>query len=295
MSQEQLAELNAIIRARPHFSATMAERRAGWEHLSGRFAVPDDVKYEPVVSNGVPGLWVTPPNAVARRVILYIHGGGFVLGSSRTYREFTARLGRAAKARSLVIDYRLAPENPFPAGLEDCVKAYEWLIAEGHDPKDIAVAGDSAGATLILSTLLILKSKKIPLPACIGAICGWYDLTNSSPSIVSNGNRDIFVPPNFNDAAAKIYLGGADARDPLASPLFGDMKGFPPTLIQVGDMERLIDDSTRLHAKLQAEGVESVLEIWPDMPHIWHFFGSMLDEGTKATERVAEFIAKHLR
>jgi epsilon-lactone hydrolase len=219
MSGEQLARVMDIIKARPHFSSPMSVRRAGWEALAGRFAVPDDVEFTPADCGGVPALWVKPPNADKNRIVFYIHGGGFVLGSSHTYREFTSRLARAAKARALVIDYRLAPENSFPAGLEDCVTAYEWLLDQGHEPKDIAVGGDSAGATLILGMFLILKSKNRPLPACFGAICGWYDLTNSSESIRSNGTRDVFVPPNFNDAAAKIYLQNADPKDPLASPL----------------------------------------------------------------------------
>jgi epsilon-lactone hydrolase len=243
--------------------------------------------------NGVPGLRVTPPDAAPARSILYIHGGGFVLGSSKTYREFTGRLGRAAKAECIVPDYRLAPEHPFPAGLEDTVTAYEWMLDHGYDPKHLAIAGDSAGATLLLGMLHILKARSQPFPACFVGICGWYDLTNSSESIRTNGDRDIFVPPNFNDAAAKPYLEDADPNDVLASPLLGDVSGFPPSLIHVGGTERLIDDQTRLHDKLQKAGVKSVLEVWPDMPHIWHFFGPMLDEGIVATERAAEFIREH--
>lgn len=293
MSKQQLDELNALIRARPHFTAGIADRRAGWEKLAGRFPAAPDVTFDVIDCNGVPGLKVTPPNAQSPRSILYIHGGGFVLGSSHTYREFTGRLGRAACATSIVPDYRLAPEHPFPAGLEDTVKVYEWMLDQGYDPEHLAIAGDSAGASLSLAMFHVLKSKGKPLPACFVGICGWYDLTNSSESIYTNGTRDIFVPPNFTDAAAKIYLQDADPRDVLASPLLGDVSGFPPSLIQIGGMERLIDDSTRLHEKMEKAGVKSVLEVWPDMPHIWHFFGPMLDEGIAATERAAEFIIEN--
>src|SRR5258708_33613781 len=167
------------------------------------------------------------------------------------------------------------------------------MLSEGYDPAHIAVAGDSAGANLMLGALHILRNKERPLPACFVAICGWYDLTNSSPSIVSNGTRDIFVPPNFTDAAAKLYLGEADPMDIRASPLLGDLRGFPPCLIQIGETERLIDDSKRLHEKLGFAGVSSTLEIWPDMPHIWHLFGPILDEGVHATEKAAAFIVDH--
>jgi acetyl esterase/lipase len=292
MSKEQLAILNDLIRRRPHFSAGIESRRAGWDRMTSGFLPAADIRFEPINAHGVPGLKVIPPN-VRGGTILYIHGGGFVLGSSQSYREFTGRLARAAEAVCIVPDYRLAPEHPFPAGFEDVMTAYRWMLAQGHDPAQTAIAGDSAGATLGLAALHVAKAAGEPLPACFVGICGWYDLTNSSPSILANGTRDIFVPPNFNDAAAKLYLGDADPRDLRASPLLGDLHGFPPALIHIGDTERLIDDSTRLHEKLLAAGVSSEIEIWPDMPHIWHFFGPMLEEGVEATNKVAAFIARH--
>ncbi|MGQ4597834.1 alpha/beta hydrolase fold domain-containing protein [Nocardia sp. R6R-6] len=295
MSVAQLEKIYELLRARPHFTEPIEKRRRGGDIMLSRTPVPEDVQILPADCDGVPGVWVVPPGVSEKRIVLHLHGGGFMIGSSRTHSEIASRIGRAAQARVLVIDYRLAPENPFPAGLEDCFHAYEWLLESGHEPSDIAVSGDSAGATLMLSALLIAKSKGLPLPACVVGISGWYDLTNSSESIRANGNRDVFVPEGFNDWAAKGYLQDADPRDPLASPMFGDLAGFPPMLIHIGGADRLLDDAYRLHEKLQVAGVDSTLEVWPEMPHAWHVFGQMLSEGLQATERVAEFILEHTR
>lgn len=294
MSAEQLAAAHAIIKTRPHFTSSMETRRKAWEGLAARFPTPADVALTRVQLDTVPALWVAPPDVATDRVILYFHGGGFVLGSAQTHQEVLARLARSAGVRGLAIDQRLAPEHPFPAGLEDCVIAYAWLLRHGYSADRICFAGDSSGGTFVLAAMLLARQKGLPLPACGVLWSGWYDLTNSSASFQANAGKDVFVPPGFNGPAAKIYLEDADPRNPLASPIFGDLRGLPPLLIQVGDVELLLDDSRWLHEAATQAGVDSTLEVWPDMCHIWQFFGQILDEGQEATVRSADFIRRHL-
>ena len=294
MSLEQLAKVRAIVEARPHFTSTMQERREAWDALAARFTTPADVRIERTDLGGVPSLRVLPPGVAQDRAILFFHGGGFVLGSARTHQELLSRLARSAGVQGIAIDYRLAPEHPFPAGLDDCVSAYAGLLATGMKPERIAFAGDSAGGTFVISTMLAARERGLPLPACGLCWSGWYDLTASSPSYVTNAERDYFVPPGFAQVAPKVYLQGADPRSPMASPIFGDLAGLPPVFIQVGEPEVLSDDARWLAQRLRDAGGEATLEVWPDMCHIWQFFGQMLDEGREATERSGEFIRKYL-
>jgi monoterpene epsilon-lactone hydrolase len=295
MSLEQLEAVKALIRQRPHFTATMAERRAAWDRLAARFKPGPDVTIEPAALGGIPGRWVSTPGASRAHVILFFHGGGFVLGSAESHQELLGRLCKAAGTRGFAVDYRLAPEHPFPAGLEDCVRAYEGLLASGVEADRVAFAGDSAGGTFVIAAMLAARARKLPLPGAGVCWSGWYDLTASSPSFEANADRDIFVPPGFAKAAPPVYLQGADPRDPLASPIFGDLRGLPHVFIQVGEPEVLLDDARWLHARLQESGGRSSLEVWPHMTHIWQFFGPMLDEGLEATERSGQFIRDTLR
>lgn len=294
MSRQQLEALHALIRERPPHTASIAERRAAWEALAARFSLPPDLTTDPVDANGVPGLFVSQPGVAEDRILLFFHGGAFTLGSSRSYRELVGRMARAAGVRGLVIDYRLTPEHPFPAGLEDCITAYKWLLEQGIAAKNIALAGDSAGGNLLVATLLALREESVALPACGVCLSGWYDLTNGSESLRPEISRDVFVPTKLIETAPLAYLNGSDARNPLASPLLGDLHGLPPLLIHVGEPELLIDDARRLAEKVRASGGVAELEIWPDMPHIWHFFGQMLDEGLEATDKAGRFIKTHI-
>lgn len=295
MSLSQLEEVHAIIKTRPHFGSALAVRRDAWEALAARFPTPDDVEITPVRLNSVRALWVVPPGIADKRVILFFHGGGFVLGSPESHQEVLSRLARSAGARVLTIDHRLAPEHPFPSGIHDCVEGYEWLLKAGYRSDQICFAGDSSGGNFVISAMLLARERGLPLPACAVCWSAWFDLTNASPSITTNAGKDVFVPAGFTDPASKIYLAGADPRDPLASPIFGDLKGLPPLLIQVGDVELLVDDSRRFRYAAAAAGVDVTLEIWPSMCHIWQFFGQVLDEGVEATERSGQFIKRHLK
>jgi acetyl esterase/lipase len=243
-----------------------------------------------VDADGVPAELLSSGGTSTGRAILYFHGGGYVIGSTATHRELARRLSVAADADVLVIDYRLAPENPFPAAVEDAVSAYRWLIGQGCEPADIAIAGDSAGGGLTVATLVSLRDQGIPLPACGVCISPWVDMEGLGESMNSRASLDPMVQREGLVGMADTYLDGADPRTPLAAPLYADLSNLPPLLIQVGTSETLYDDSTRLAERAGAAGVETSFESWEEMIHVWHLFAPMLDEGQRAIERIGEFV-----
>jgi acetyl esterase/lipase len=190
----------------------------------------------------------------------------------------------------LVIDYRLAPENPFPAPVEDAVSAYRWLLDQGNDPAALSVAGDSAGGGLTAATLVSLKDQGIPLPSCGVCLSPWVDMEGIGESMTGRADSDPMVQRDGLVAMAGVYLGGADPRSPLAAPLYADLHGLPPLLIQVGTRETLYDDATRLAYQAARAGVKTTFEPWDEMIHVWHLFAPLLDEGQQAIERIGEFI-----
>jgi acetyl esterase/lipase len=226
-------------------------------------------------------------------VIYYLHGGGYTMGSISTHRELISRLSRAARARAFAIDYRLAPEDPFPAAVEDSTSAYRWLISSGVDPARLAIAGDSAGGGLTLATLVALRDKGDPLPAAAVCLSPWVDLEGLGESMTARDEVDPMVHRDSLLVAAKAYLGHADPHTPLAAPLYADLRGLPPLLIQVGTAETLFDDATRLAERARAAGVEVVVEPWDEMFHVWQFCASLLPEGQQAIDRIGEFVRKH--
>ena len=243
-----------------------------------------------VDADGVPAELLSSGGTSTGRAILYLHGGGYVIGSTATHRELARRLSVAADADVLVIDYRLAPENPFPAAVEDAVSAYRWLIGQGCEPADIAIAGDSAGGGLTVATLVSLRDQDIPLPACGVCLSPWVDMEGLGESMNSRASLDPMVQREGLVGMADTYLDGADPRTPLAAPLYADLSNLPPLLIQVGTSETLYDDSTRLAERAGAAGVETSFESWEEMIHVWHLFAPMLDEGQRAIERIGEFV-----
>jgi acetyl esterase/lipase len=271
---------------------TWDQRRAFMEEKS--FPPQEDVTYEPVNVNGVSSLWVTAPGVAQDRVILYFHGGGYVLGSLRTHQDLTARISKAANARVLYIDYRMGPENPFPAAIDDAVTAYAWLLDQGHNPSRIAISGDSAGGGLTVAALVSLRDAGHPLPATAVCISPWTDLEGIGESMTTNAQADPNVKKEGLVEMAEAYLGGADPKTPLAAPIYADLQGLPPMLIQVGAVETLLDDSTRLHQIAQQAGVETTLEVADEMFHVWHAFAPMLDEGQQAIDRLGEHILNHI-
>jgi monoterpene epsilon-lactone hydrolase len=272
---------------------TLHEMRKGWDDLFSDVVPSVGAKSEKVDAGGVKAEWITAPGAAADRVIEYFHGGGYVLGSIHSHRDMCERLSRAAKARVLALDYRLAPEHPFPAPVEDARIAYLWLLKQGISPKRIAFAGDSAGGGLTFAALLSLKEHGDPMPACAAPLSPWVDLEGLGESMTSRDSIDPMVHKPMILQMAQTYLGGASTRDPLAAPLYGDLEGLPPLLIQVGARETLYDDAARMADKAKKAGVEVEFDPWEGQIHVWQIFASRLDEGEKAIQKIGQFVQQH--
>ena len=251
---------------------------------------PDGVTCTPVDAGGVSAEWSVAAGVDEAKVVLYVHGGGYVMGSAGSHRDMTGRLSKAAGARVLSLNYRLAPEHPFPAPVDDAVAAYRWLLAQGISPGNIAVAGDSAGGGLAIATLLALRDAGEPLPAAGIGISAWVDMEGTGESMTTRAAVDPVVQKEGLLGMAKLYLGDADPKSPLAAPLHADLGGLPPLLLQVGDAETLLDDSTRLAEKARAAGVDVTLKVWDEMPHVWHLFAPILPEGRQAIDEIGSFV-----
>jgi epsilon-lactone hydrolase len=237
--------------------------------------------------------WLIPDDAPEDQVLLYLHGGGFVTGSNRTHRGMVSHFCKVANIRALLINYRLAPEYPYPAALDDCVMAYRWLLQNGFKAENIIIAGDSAGGNLTLTTMLILRDEGTLLPAAAICISPATDLTGSSESYRINARKDTLL--NGWLKFARMYVGDADASSPLISPVFADFKGLPPLLIHVGSDEILLDDANRLAERTRTDGVDVTLEIWPEAFHVWHVYVGILPEAQAAINTIGVFIQKRLK
>jgi acetyl esterase/lipase len=289
MASEQLGKVVERIKSQPQNpNASMEQRRAGMERISER--VPADVICEKVNAGGVTAEWIAAPGAATDRVILYLHGGGYVLGSINTHRAMISRIARASNARALAIDYRLAPEHPFPAAVEDATAAYRWLLANGYKPGRVVIAGDSAGGGLTLAALLAIRDAKLPMPAGAVPISPWTDLEGTGESIRTRAAKDVMVTQDNLASSARQYYGTHDPKDPLVSPVHANFRGLPPMLIHVGDAEILLDDATRVAARAKAAGVQVDLEVWDEMPHVWHVFAKILPEGQQAIDKIGKFV-----
>ena len=292
MPSEQLKKVIEIIISQPRNpNASIERRRAAMEKVSERVA--PDAKCEPVNAGGVSAEWIAAPGAQSDRVILYLHGGGYVTGSINTHRAMVARIARASKGRALLLDYRLAPEHPFPAAVDDATAAYRWLLAQGYAPGKIVIAGDSAGGGLALATLAALRASHDPMPAAAVPISPWTDLEGTGDSVKTKAAKDPMVQGSDLVPMAKLYVGTSDPKNPLISPLHADYRGFPPLLIHVGEAEVLLDDSTRVAERAKAAGVKVELEIWDEMVHVWHVFAKLLPEGQQAIDKIGTFVIAH--
>jgi phosphinothricin tripeptide acetyl hydrolase len=274
----------------PPESLTTAERRAQYERAEKVFPTPPDVKVEHVSAPVAPAEWLRPPAAEPGRVVLYLHGGGYVIGSPRSHRHLAAAIAAAAGASALLLDYRLAPEHPFPAAVEDATAAYRWLLEQAVAPARVVIAGDSAGGGLTVATLLALREAGVPLPAAAVCISPWVDLTCGGASYRTKAEADPIVRRAGVEQMAQAYLGPTPPRTPLASPLFADLRGLPPLLIHVGSDEVLLDDAAQLAERARAAGVEATLEVYERMIHVWHWFLPMLAEAETAVEAIGRFV-----
>lgn len=267
------------------------EQRAAMEASAEMFPPESDVLAIEVEAGGVPADLVSIADQETERVVLYFHGGAYTMGSRTTHRALAGRIARASQARVLLPDYRLAPEDPFPAAVEDAVACWNWLVLEGHSPGRIAIAGDSAGGGLTLATLLALKDTGLPLPACAVGLSPWTDLEGTGPTAEEGAVEDPMLTVEGLRSSGRAYA-AADLKNPLASPLLGNLEGLPPLLLQVGTREILLSDSTRFAEKAQAAGVEVILEVEEGLIHVWQMLPGV-PEAESAVERVGAFIASN--
>ena len=297
MASAQLQELLEMFAERAAAFAetppSLEERRMGANMMGQRFENLDGISTETVDADGVPAEWVAAPDT-GSGAVLYLHGGGYVTGSVISHRGMAASLSRASGCRVLTIDYRLAPENKHPAQVQDAHTAYRWMLNNGVDASSLFVAGDSAGGGLTVATLLKARDAGDPMAAAGVCISPWVDMEGNGDSMKSKAGVDPMVSYGGLMDMATHFLGDGDRRDPLAAPLHADLSGLPPLLIIVGTAETLLDDAVRLHEKAESAGVDSTLEIWEDMVHIWPWFAPFLPEGQQAMEQMGDFIKEQI-
>ncbi|MFE9178321.1 alpha/beta hydrolase [Streptomyces sp. NPDC007126] len=296
MSRQQRDALDALLRSAPRAETppTPEEQREGFAAALTRPA-PDGVVSRRTVLGGRPALELDPDTASGPGRLLYLHGGGYVVGSPDTHAGLAGELARRAGLRAVSVDYRLAPEHPFPAAVDDGLAAYRELLSTGTDPRDLVLAGDSAGGGLGIATLLAAREAGLPQPAAVALFSPWADLTLAGGSIRSKENADpIFTGADVR-AYADLYVGAGDRATPLASPVFADLAGLPPLLVQAGANEVLLDDAVRLAARAGADDVEVTLEVGPGLPHVYQLHYGRLEEADAALDRAARFLTARLR
>jgi acetyl esterase/lipase len=289
MADPEIVALRAKLAQRVR-AAEIGQRRRDFDARSQEYAVAADVTVEPVTANGVPAEWTATPDAARDSAILFLHGGGYVIGSLVSHRHMVSEVGRAARTRTLALDYRLAPEHPFPAPVDDTLAGYRFLLSQGVAPGRIALAGDSAGGGLVAAALVAIRDAGLPQPACGWCISPWVDMEAIGASMIDRAATDPGVQKEPLLEMAALYLGGADPRSPLAAPIYADLTGIAPLLIQVGSVETLLDDAVRLARVAGAADVFVDLQIWPEMIHVWHLFHPELAAGRRAIAVGGEFV-----
>jgi acetyl esterase/lipase len=295
MSEEQKRALDGILRQGGFDpSADVAGLRAGFEAVMAQIPIPADVEQRPTTIGGVDGIEIKVGGQSSKGVILYFHGGVFVIGSAKTSVSLVSDLARRSGASAITVDYRLAPENPYPAAVDDAVSAYEGLLGNGIDPTQIVLAGESAGGGLVVSALVALRDSGRPLPSCAYLMSPYADLTLTGDTLGLKRDRDPLLSPEALRARVLDYVGGGDAADPLISPIFAKLEGLPPLLIQTGSNEVLLSDSLRLAATAAIADVPVIMEVVPGAPHVFQAYAAMLDEGAAALDSAAAFIQRHL-
>lgn len=291
MAGPEIKVVVEMLRANPPVKGSdVTAMRAAMAGVFAAMPPPEGVKLQGVDAGGAHAEWTRAETADDETVVLYLHGGGYVMGSVATHRGLTSALSRATGGRVLSLDYRLGPEHPHPAAVHDATSAYRFLLALGIAPSSIAIAGDSAGGGLTVATLIALRDAGVALPAAAVCISPWVDLTQSGATMQTKAAEDPMVTREALQLMANAYLAGGDPRAATASPLFADLRGLPPLLIQVGTAETLLDDARRLAERAKSAGVDVVLEEWDEMIHVWHAFAAMLPEGRRAIDRIGEYL-----
>jgi acetyl esterase/lipase len=288
MSDPEIIALREVI-ARRVRSDDVGQRRRDIDARGLQYKLAADVTVEPIAANGVRSEWTSTPDADRSKCVLYLHGGGYVIGSLDSHRHLVAEVGRAARARTLAINYRLAPEHPFPAAVDDSLAAYRFLLSSGVPSAGITVAGDSAGGGLVVAAMVAIRDAGLPQPGCGWAISPWVDMEAIGDSMVTKAAADPTVQKAGILDMARLYLGSADPRSPLAAPLYADLSGLAPLLIQVGAAETLLDDAIRLAQVAGAADVAVDLQVWPEMIHVWHTYHPELAAGRRAIAAGGEF------
>ncbi|GIH51052.1 Acetyl esterase/lipase [Microbispora rosea] len=296
MSKEQRARVDALLRQpQPEGPRSVEALRAGFEALMTQMIVPDALRLTRTTLGGRPALHVEPDNGRRAGTILYFHGGGWVYGSPETALSLTGNLVARTGFEAYSVDYRLAPEHPFPAAIEDTVGAYRALLDSGVDPSAVAFAGESAGGGLAVTTCLAARDAGLPLPAAVVAFSPGLDATRTGESMDTKEGVDPIFTREAVERTGVMYLAGADPHQPLLSPaVLADLTGFPPMLLQVGTNELLLDDSTRLAARARAAGVDVILDVTAGVPHVFQSFAGVLDEADEALDRAAVFLGQRV-
>ncbi|MGA8918864.1 MAG: alpha/beta hydrolase [Pseudolabrys sp.] len=294
MSQQEIDAIRTLLTSKPR-PVGWSERRQRIDEVGSTWPVADDVRLEEVDLNGVPGEWSIVPGSDAARVLMFFHGGGYCSGSIVSHRRMVTEAGRAARMRTLAVAYRLAPEHPYPAAHEDAMTAWRFLRDQEIPARNIVVGGDSAGGNLTITLINRLSSTGEEQPACAWLASPWTDLTMSGASLATKDAVDPLIHKAYLEELASAYApASVDRKDPLISPLFTDLHGFPPTLIQVGSEETLLDDAVRFARAAGSAEVNVTLQIWPHMIHAWPMWNAKLEDGRQALSQVGQFIRRWL-
>ena len=293
MVQSEIDAIRALLSSKRR-PVGWLERRQRLDEVGSVWPVAEDIALSPVDAGGVPAEWSLAPGSDASRVLMFFHGGGYCSGSILSHRRMVTEAGRAAGMRTLAIGYRLAPEHPFPSALEDARAAWRFVITQGVGAAHVAVAGDSAGGGLSVTLINTLRSAGEQFPACAWLVSPWTDLTMSGPTLAGKDAVDPLIHKDYLNELADAYVpGGLDRKDPRVSPLYADLRGFPPTLIQVGSVETLLADATRLTAALGDTDVPVTLEVWPHMIHAWPLWNAHLEPAGRALASAGAFLRSH--
>jgi acetyl esterase/lipase len=293
MAQSEIDAVRALLKSKPR-PVGWPERRKRLDEVGTVWPIADDVKLTAVDVDGIPGEYSIAPGSDASRVLVFFHGGGYCSGSIESHRRLVTEAGRAARMRTLGVAYRLAPEHPFPAAYDDALTAWRFLRNQGIAAAHVAIGGDSAGAGLTVALISRLRDGHEEIPACAWLVSPWTDLTMSGSTLVSKAAVDPLIHKEYLNELADAYLpAGMERKDPRVSPLYADLRNFPPMLIQIGSNETLLDDATRLAARAGAADVAVALEIWPHMIHAWPLWNAHLEDGRRALTNAGSFVMRH--